>query len=110
MLLAASGPFSGTGNLPTLIGNDKYALNSENYPDDSRYTHFNTFQPESNGTLELASNVSETDPATEPGGGWTYHPSGAITDDPTDHLAVIVYSQTGVPDAFFQIRQPYGDE
>jgi hypothetical protein len=77
--------------LPVIAGNDKFAYTWQNTSDTACPTYM--FQPlirESSGALQSTSFV-ETDP-TPPAGSQTYqYNPGLATNDPTDHLASVVY-------------------
>jgi len=84
--------------LPTITGNNKFAYGFNNYCADGGNgcdcgspDTFVALNRESNGSLEGIA-FSETDPIAPgaPGSGNQYYPEGAVTNDPTNHLAVVV--------------------
>jgi hypothetical protein len=87
--------------LPAIIGNNKFAYGFNNYCGDGGNgcdcgspNQFVALNRESNGSLEGIA-FSETDPIAQPGTGNYYYPAGAITNDATDHLAVVVNVANG---------------
>jgi hypothetical protein len=84
--------------LPTITGNNKFAFGFDNYCGDGGNgcdcgspDQFVALTRESNGSLEGIA-FSETDPIAQPGPppGNFYFPEGAVTNDATNHLAVVL--------------------
>jgi hypothetical protein len=87
--------FAGSDTIPTITGNDKFAYNTQPVGDSCQVS-INAFSRESSGTLENIS-FSETDPIVRPVVWAGYLPTPFMTDDPTDHLAIVVYPTINGP-------------
>jgi hypothetical protein len=90
----SNGTSTESSTLPTFIGANTYGFNLEQIPDEDDDpgdipSNLNTFQREASGALELAANASTSGPSGE-----AYH-IWALTEDPTNHLAVMVESGIG---------------
>jgi hypothetical protein len=81
-----------TGYRPTITGNGKFAFFADSViPGNSLY-NINTFAQDGSGTLNWQP-TTETDPVGFSQSGVP----GLMTDDPTNHLAMMVYTLSGVP-------------
>jgi hypothetical protein len=78
--------------LPVIAGNDMFAYTWNNSSDTACQTQvFSGMARESGGALENDSSITVTGP-TAPAGNQPYqYNSGLATDDPTNHLATVVY-------------------
>ncbi|HTW60694.1 MAG TPA: hypothetical protein VMD55_02735 [Terracidiphilus sp.] len=78
--------------LPVIAGNDMFAYTWNNSSDTACPNEvFSLMTRESSGALENDSSFTETDPAPPAGDqAYQYFP-GLATDDPTNHLATVVY-------------------
>ena len=83
-------------SLPVFSGNDNFAYNFTPSADSQEPCPTNSFiglGREGSGALENIG-FSETDPT--PPAGYQVFQQGLVTDDPTNHLASVIYSQDGL--------------
>lgn len=86
----------GSGNLPAIIGTDKYAYDTAVIPEGGGIRLFNGFVRESSGSLANSCVCPETDPTPQPGP-WRFYPT-VVTADPNNHLAVSMLPQYRSPE------------
>ena len=87
---------TGAPSLPIITGNGKFAYGSQGTVfNESCGPSIDTYAAESGGVLGYQTESEGPLPALPPGigyGGWVF--LGAMTDDPTDHLAMAMYTTT----------------
>jgi hypothetical protein len=83
------------GNLPTLTGNGKFGYGFEYniFDEDVCSPTLNIFAGESGGVLGYQDNLLTPPPAPPSGDSWILT---AITDDPSDHIVLALYTTTDV--------------
>jgi hypothetical protein len=86
-------PNAGASTIPTVSGNDNLAYGV--FPDWGDTTLFSTLALAPNGLLAINRSFSWTGPVPQPGE-WNYFPV-SVKADPTNHLAVLMYSEYESP-------------
>jgi hypothetical protein len=86
---------AGASIVPTISGNDEFGYGAF-YWEEYCCTVFSAFAKIPGGTLETNSAFTEVDPKGDPTGPYYYFPL-LVKADPTDHLAVLMYSEDDLP-------------
>ena len=86
---------AGESTVPTVSGNDHFAYGVFDW-EEYCCTVFSTFAQITGGALEINNTANITGPVGDPTGPWYYFPL-QLKADPTNHLAVLMYSEDDLP-------------
>src|ERR1017187_3637456 len=81
----------GASTIPTISGNDEFAYGVFDW-EEYCCTQFSAFARITGGALEINNTMNVVGPTGNPSGPWYYFPLIAKAD-PTNHLAVLMYSE-----------------
>ena len=82
---------AGASTIPTISGNDEFAYGVFDW-EEYCCTQFSAFARITGGALEINNTMNVVGPTGNPSGPWYYFPLIAKAD-PTNHLAVLMYSE-----------------